>query len=557
VEVLSIEHISYFFKTSMTPIPYFFWQAISNLFGHENIAAYRAMNILFHAFNGLLVYRLALAVGQIFLGKDKLSYFSFFSTFLFLFHPVQVESVVWLSSFRGIIATTFMLLAIESLSQALFSKESQSLSPEKTVIFLCLLSLGLLSKPTAVSMILLVPLIPLFEFAVSADKKKMQQKLSSLAPILISFSVLAVGIVLLHKGEVLTIQTTNLTIIQKLTLTTASLSSYILNLVLPFQLVFDYQINPFVLDYLREEKLDFVLRLLSPLGLMLSLSCLVIPGKKIYGAFALAFLCVLSPHIGLIFHDFQNISTVADRYLYSSLIPFAWLTSSIIVAIGEKLPFVKAHRRTNTLIGFLCAGVLLLNFRQVSLWRTPRVLLERSTTKDSLQAPILIALANHHLEQQHYKKAKELLREGLLREAYSQDALLNLIWINELIPLETDTYFIAQEIRKRTKEPYSNLMVPFARVLIRAKDYALAKKYLQLAQSKGIDARVVQPLLQKVNNFQDSEVTDALMRLADYYYVLGKFSLALSYVEESIKRFGSSQSLVEKQKLIKAQILKK
>jgi tetratricopeptide (TPR) repeat protein len=64
-------------------------------------------NILLHAMAGLLYYRLLLTLGMARLGAVA-------AAGIFLLHPVQVESVVWVSQRKNLLAMVFFLLALHA-----------------------------------------------------------------------------------------------------------------------------------------------------------------------------------------------------------------------------------------------------------------------------------------------------------------------------------------------------------------------------------------------------------------------------------------------------------
>lgn len=68
---------------------------------------YHLTNIIIHGLNGILVYRLILR-----LHGDRLV--SLCAAALFLLHPVQVESVAWISERKGLLSLTFLLISWQS-----------------------------------------------------------------------------------------------------------------------------------------------------------------------------------------------------------------------------------------------------------------------------------------------------------------------------------------------------------------------------------------------------------------------------------------------------------
>jgi tetratricopeptide (TPR) repeat protein len=71
-----------------------------------NPEGYHLTNIVIHSLNGLLVYRLLLRLH----GERLLACVA---TAIFLFHPVQVESVGWISERKGLLSLFFLLLSWE------------------------------------------------------------------------------------------------------------------------------------------------------------------------------------------------------------------------------------------------------------------------------------------------------------------------------------------------------------------------------------------------------------------------------------------------------------
>ena len=78
---------------------------IDHSFWGMDAGGYHATNVLLHVVNGVLVYLLlSRLTGN--------SYVAWLSAGLFLIHPVQIESVVWISSRKGLLASMCMLWAL-------------------------------------------------------------------------------------------------------------------------------------------------------------------------------------------------------------------------------------------------------------------------------------------------------------------------------------------------------------------------------------------------------------------------------------------------------------
>lgn len=103
-------------------------------------AGYHFGNILLHALNGLLVYRLLLML--------KLpSLPALFVAALFLLHPVQVESVAWVSERKNVLSALFFLL---SLLSYIDYRKNDTASLRYHLISLTFFACALLTKSVAV-----------------------------------------------------------------------------------------------------------------------------------------------------------------------------------------------------------------------------------------------------------------------------------------------------------------------------------------------------------------------------------------------------------------------
>ena len=95
---------STFFVGMYQPITTSFY-AIIYQFSSLNPIGYHAGSLVFHLLNTLLVYQLI----SFFFNEKKII---FFLTSLFALHPLQVESVAWVSAFSNLVFSSFFLLSI-------------------------------------------------------------------------------------------------------------------------------------------------------------------------------------------------------------------------------------------------------------------------------------------------------------------------------------------------------------------------------------------------------------------------------------------------------------
>lgn len=82
-----------------------------------NPAGYRLENIVIHGMNGVLIFFFSVSVLSFSLPA------AFFSAFLFLSHPVQTESVVWIAERTNVLGLLFFLVSVHCW--ALFRKRGR------------------------------------------------------------------------------------------------------------------------------------------------------------------------------------------------------------------------------------------------------------------------------------------------------------------------------------------------------------------------------------------------------------------------------------------------
>ena len=112
--------------------------AIDWLIFKGNATGHHAMSLLFHMVNSVLVYYLATL-----LLKDKLK--SLLCAVVFCFHPLQVETVAWVSAKNNLVYSVFFLSGLICYAKFIIQ------DVKKYYIFaLCLFIVSVLSKPSAI-----------------------------------------------------------------------------------------------------------------------------------------------------------------------------------------------------------------------------------------------------------------------------------------------------------------------------------------------------------------------------------------------------------------------
>lgn len=364
----SLSNILFFWKDSSTPLIFNIWQFISLFTSVEQPYLFRFTNIIVHGVNGFLLFK----VSRLLFPKHQIGLLVLTSS-LFLIHPLQTESVVWISSARGVFSTTLLLL---SLISYLKNRETSGQFPQKSFaffIFSCLV------KPSAIVLPFLLMILEKGFFKVSFKEtiKRIHY-----------FFYPALGLAFVHINDLLTVEFGNIDFNIRLIHALESLHHYFLKTVLPFNLKFDY----------GHTYLQTSLSVLRPSSLILPVMTLTLFVLSFFGlflkqrkytslVFLTCFLASVSPTLGFVPFDFQNISTVADRYHYVALIFFSLFILSL-AATSE------LWRKINT---YFCLLALLffifLTPSRVYQWSNPASLVQGERSLSEVPSMLLPSLA--------------------------------------------------------------------------------------------------------------------------------------------------------------------
>jgi protein O-mannosyl-transferase len=367
---------------SRSPLIFNVWQLTSVFWGTESAAPFRFLNIFFHGINVFLVFKLA----------QQLQFtprLAIFGALLFLVFPFQVESVVWVSSLKGVLANTFLLIPlIIALND---HKKSRSTN---TFTLLGLYIIGLLVKP---SVIVLPILLVLLDFFV------LKHSLSSTFKRYWAFLPIAIFVTLVFQDHVLSQDLMVLTFGQRLWVSFTSLIVSLRLLLIPFPLSFGYNHHPFVV--LGSTPFPYLLLgaiLLIFFAASISFLFREKRDQRLISYFLLgAALFSLLPTSGLIPFDFQNISSVADRYLYSASAFFALFIAQCFHKSNPSFVYGKAV--------LICAFTI-LTFHQSAQWKKNSTVLSHNLPHVSMPRPILIPYYYSLIKEGKSKVVNERLR---------------------------------------------------------------------------------------------------------------------------------------------------
>ncbi len=327
------------------PVSYTIWMGIKKMsydgFKKQlNPKLFHFANVLLHTANALLVFFILLL-----LFKNNVA--SFWAALLFLLHPFQIESVAWISEFRGLLAAFFSLLAIYSFLKEL--ERNDGIKWSSFVISSFLFLLALLSKPSVV-IIPFVLLVLIFVFY----KAHFKRSLLFLSLWVLMF-IPIVYLTTTNQGNELLSFVTPLW--QRPFLAAYSVTFYFYKFLLPFNLSSCYGITP-------EQIVAGNFMYIAAILLLVVLIFLFLKRKQgnVYTASILIVLLSLLPVTGLVSFHYQRFSNVADRYMYIGMFGFALMLAYTWIQFAGKKGI------TYFIIAFLILSSVLA-FIQIPSWK--------------------------------------------------------------------------------------------------------------------------------------------------------------------------------------------
>lgn len=346
--------------SSKIPITYNTWQLIVALFGTADPAPFRLVNIFFHFLNGVLLYyflqKLSILLSEE-KSFDKIYIPALMGTLFFLVHPVQVETVVWISSLKGILSTFFSLI---SLCFYLKTIEKPKEILKYVVLMTISLFLAVLSKPSAVVLPLIFIFLDIYLYKVSIKVSLIKN--SHLIFIGGIFTILQVAEYATDRARV------TFPFYKKAILVPSTFTKYLHLTFFPTNLDFNYGYNyKWVDEILKSDHLSLRIHLFVALAFfwLIILLTFIKKGKFKKIAFSLIFFSLaVSVNTGIVYYDFLKISAVADRYLYFPIIGISLFFTFLYEYLS---PLIRKYY-----LPILSAALVVLcflTFKQSQNWR--------------------------------------------------------------------------------------------------------------------------------------------------------------------------------------------
>lgn len=319
-------------------------------------------NIILHALNVLLLFFfLSAATGKV---NESLAVSA-----LFALHPMNVETVAWLAERKNLLATFFMLAAMLFYIPAA-NPSNGGAKRFRCFLLVCLaFVLGLMSKPSIILfpfLLLLLDVWPLgrIVFPLDKDRKREFFRAAAEKAALIPFCLVSGILTIEAQKKVSALHTLDsLPVGERIGEALLGLGFYIGKLFAPFNLCTFYEHHRGHYPPYLPAALFILLAVITAAS--------VIAGRKrpVFAVGWLFFLVSLLPVLGLIQAGDQG---YADRYVY-----FAYWGLFFVLAFGVPYDRLFADRGKVLLKAFfalVCAALLVMTMRQVSVWKDDRTL---------------------------------------------------------------------------------------------------------------------------------------------------------------------------------------
>jgi tetratricopeptide (TPR) repeat protein len=311
-----------------------------------NPHVFHTANLILHTLNVLLVF----AILRRLLNKTGSTAPALLGALLFGVHPLQVESVAWISELRGQLSSAFCLGTIYAYVAAVQKSPTRPSACAAYWLAFILTVLGLLCKPSIITAGLLLVILDRWMLG-----REWRAVLASAAPWL----VLAVPFTLLTQHAQPVSGDWAGAVWQRPFVAGDALAFYLTKLFVPVNLAIEYGRRP---DNVLKHTWAY-LTWLAPasIALLIFLARKNRPWLVVGGLMSLA---VLLPVLGLVPFAYQVYSTVADRYIY-----IAMLGPALMVAWGLQEALSRGYGKAAIgAASVAVAALAVLTVQQLRYW---------------------------------------------------------------------------------------------------------------------------------------------------------------------------------------------
>lgn len=325
------------------PVIYSLWTMVYAI--SSSPLAFHIFNVVLHGLNGWMIYRLLkLSLPETPDGVGPGRGVIWLATLAFLFHPLQTESVVWISGGRDLVSTALGLVAV----LILWERDSWRAYLLATVLFV----LGLLSKATLAP--LPVAILLLKEFRARLWLANGRARLTVLGIWVASaIAILIVNKIVQQDNTEAMLKVPALP--ERFVIMADILGFYIQKIVVPFPLAPDYGRIP---ESVLAGQWYVLPAAIFAFTLAIVILARVFGQVKVFEGW-MFFGFILSPVLGLIPFMAQAQSSVADRYVY-----LAWFGPVLgLATLATQYPKFKIA------LAILVSTWMGLSFSHSQIWK--------------------------------------------------------------------------------------------------------------------------------------------------------------------------------------------
>jgi len=352
-----------------------------------NPSFFHAASLVFHAANALLIYALAQR-----LTRDRMA--AMVCALVFAVHPLQVESVAWISEWRGLTSACFGLAALNLVvmsRQGDDGRRGQVLHAASVALLLC----AMLCKPSA--MILPLVVLVIDRVALGTSWRRSLATAGLWAALVLPLAVVTRSVQQIYPlGRSLWWQ--------RPFVAGDALSFYLAKTALPLGLSVEFGRTP---RAVLSQGYGYLTWLLP--AALLSLGFVYRRRLPVVWLGSLLFVAFLLPTLGLVPFTYQAQSTVACRYAYLALLGMGVLAGELFRAARARVGLRGAVSAASVVI----VALGLLSFRQSGYWADNAAFLAHTIDVNPNVAFAQINLGSIALKEGRLTDAVEHLERAL------------------------------------------------------------------------------------------------------------------------------------------------
>jgi tetratricopeptide (TPR) repeat protein len=423
---LSIEGLRWAFTTptlwNYIPLTLASHMLDRTLFG-DNLGGYHLMSVALHALNSVLLF------GALF-SMTGARWPSAAVAMLFAAHPLNVESVAWISERKNVLSTAFWILSVWG-----YAGYARRPGVTRYLGVALLLALGLLAKPMLVTLPLVLLLLDYWPLdRIRWGRSTAEGRASSFAPSSIGFLIVeklpllaisaAASVATLRAQDYGAVSTEALTLLERLANAVVAYARYLGKIVWPLDLTLHYP-HPYLPEMGGVPLETWQIAGAVVLLLVLTILSTVAVRRRYLVVGWLWFLGTLVPTIGLVQVGHQ---ALADRYAY---VPAIGLFLAVSWASFEGVEHFRILRPASTraLLAAAAAGIAALavaSWHQVGYWQDSVSLFEHTLAVIPKNPKISYNLANEYRARGDMDAAIRNYRIALETDPNSIRTLTNL-----------------------------------------------------------------------------------------------------------------------------------